>query len=124
MAFPTGTSHDFSFQAWVRDFEQLIDTIQLDKFALLGISQGGAVAVSYAARHPERVSKLILYGAFSRGWMLRNTPGEIERRNALLTSGPLGLGQRQPGIPAIVDNAVYADRRHPNSLTGSTSCNV
>ncbi len=43
---------DFSFQAWVRDFEQLIDTIKLDRFALLGISQGGAVAVSYAARHP------------------------------------------------------------------------
>ena|SRR6516164_6530460 len=58
---------DFSFGAWVRDFDQLIDTIGLDRFALLGISQGGGVAVSYAARHPERVSKLVLYGAFSRG---------------------------------------------------------
>ena len=90
--------HDFSFQAWVRDFEQLIDTIQLDRFALLGISQGGAVAVSYAARHPERVSKLILYGAFSRGWMLRNTPGEIERRNALLTLVRLGWGKDNPAF--------------------------
>ena len=90
--------HDFSFRAWVRDFEQLIDTIQLDKFALLGISQGGAVAVSYAARHPERVSKLILYGAFSRGWMLRNTPGEIERRNALLTVVRLGWGEDNPAF--------------------------
>ena len=89
---------DFSFQAWVRDFEQLIDTIQLDKFALLGISQGGAVAVSYAARHSERVSKLILYGAFSRGWMLRNTPGEIERRNALLTLVRLGWGKDNPAF--------------------------
>ena len=85
---------DFSFDAWVRDFEQLIDTIQVDKFALLGISQGGGVAVSYAARHPERVSKLILYGSFSRGWALRNTPGEIERRNALLTLVRLGWGKK------------------------------
>ncbi|HVP54986.1 MAG TPA: alpha/beta fold hydrolase [Candidatus Eisenbacteria bacterium] len=89
---------DFSFPAWVRDFEQLIDTIQLDRFALLGISQGGAVAVSYAARHPERVSKLILYGAFSRGWMLRNIPGEIERRNALLTLVRLGWGRDNPAF--------------------------
>jgi pimeloyl-ACP methyl ester carboxylesterase/DNA-binding winged helix-turn-helix (wHTH) protein len=89
---------DFSFQAWVRDFEQLIDTIQLDRFVLLGISQGGAVAVSYAARHPERVSKLILYGAFSRGWMVRNTPDEIERRNALLTLVRLGWGKDNPAF--------------------------
>jgi len=89
---------DFSFQAWVRDFEQLIDTIELDRFALLGISQGGAVAVSYAARHPERVSKLILYGAFSRGWMLRNIPGEVERRNALLTLVRLGWGKDNPAF--------------------------
>jgi len=89
---------DFSFAAWVRDFEQLIDTISLDKFALLGISQGAAVAVSYAARHPERVSKLILYGAFARGWMLRNMPGEIERRKALITLVRLGWGKDNPAF--------------------------
>ena len=54
--------------------------------------------MSYAARHPERVSKLILYGAFSRGWMLRNTPGEIERRNALLTLVRLGWGKDNPAF--------------------------
>ena len=89
---------DFSFAAWVRDFEQLIDTISIENFALLGISQGGAVAVSYAARHPERVSKLILYGAFARGWMLRNTPGEIERRHALLTLVKFGWGKDNPAF--------------------------
>jgi len=90
--------NDFSFEAWVRDFEQLIDTIHLDRFALLGISQGGAVAVSYAARHPERVSKLILYGSFSRGWMVRNIPNEIERRDALLTLVRLGWGKDNPAF--------------------------
>ena len=89
---------DFSFEAWVRDFEQLIETIQLDKFALFGISQGGAVAISYAARHPERVSKLVLCGSFARGWTLRNIPGEIERRNALLTLVKLGWGKDNPAF--------------------------
>src|SRR5215831_13822523 len=90
--------NDFSFEAWVRDFEQLIDTIHLDRFVLLGISQGGAVAVSYAARHPERVSKLILYGSFSRGWMVRNIPNEIERRDALLTLVRLSWGKDNPAF--------------------------
>ena len=89
---------DFSFQAWVRDFAQLIDTIQLERFPILGISQGGAVALSYAARHPQRVSKLILCGAFARGWMFRGIPGEIERRNALLTLVRLGWGQDNPAF--------------------------
>ncbi|HYD16409.1 MAG TPA: alpha/beta fold hydrolase [Candidatus Nanoarchaeia archaeon] len=89
---------DFSFAAWVRDFEQLINLLKLEKFALLGISQGGAVAVSYAAHHPDRVSKLILYGAFARGWKVRNTPDEVERRNALLTLVRLGWGKDNPAF--------------------------
>jgi len=89
---------DFSFEAWVRDFDQLIDTLQLKRFALLGISQGGAVAVSHAVRHPERVSRMILYGAYSRGWALRNSPDEVERRNALLTLVRLGWGKDNPAF--------------------------
>ncbi len=89
---------DFSFAAWVRDFDQLMDKLALDKAALLGISQGGAVAVSYAARHPERVSKLILYGAYARGWIFRNEPAEVERRDALLTLVRLGWGRDNPAF--------------------------
>ncbi|HVP43933.1 MAG TPA: alpha/beta fold hydrolase [Terriglobales bacterium] len=89
---------DFSFEAWVRDFDQLIDTLGLKHFALLGISQGGAVAVSYAVRHPERVSRMILYGAFARGWSMRNAPQEVERRTALLTLIKFGWGKDNPAF--------------------------
>jgi DNA-binding winged helix-turn-helix (wHTH) protein/pimeloyl-ACP methyl ester carboxylesterase len=89
---------DFSFEAWCRDFEQLIDELKLEKFSLLGISQGAAVSVWYAARYPERVEKLILYGSFARGWTKRNIPGEIERRNALLTLVRLGWGNDNPAF--------------------------
>ena len=58
---------DVSFEAWVRDLETVVDAVGLERFPLLGISQGGAVAVTYAARHPERVSHLILYGAIVLG---------------------------------------------------------
>jgi DNA-binding winged helix-turn-helix (wHTH) protein/pimeloyl-ACP methyl ester carboxylesterase len=92
---------DFSFAAWVRDFERLVDTIKLDRFPVLGISQGAAVAVAYAAKHPERVSQLVLYGAYVRGWMLRGSAEESERRNALLTLVRLGWGRDNPAFRQI-----------------------
>jgi pimeloyl-ACP methyl ester carboxylesterase/DNA-binding CsgD family transcriptional regulator len=53
---------DFSIEARVSDLEAVLDAAGLDKFAMLGMSGGSAVAMAYAAAHPERVSRLILYG--------------------------------------------------------------
>jgi pimeloyl-ACP methyl ester carboxylesterase len=58
---------DISFEAFVRDLETVVDELGLERFPLLGVSQGGAVAVAYAQRHPERVSRLILLGAYVQG---------------------------------------------------------
>jgi pimeloyl-ACP methyl ester carboxylesterase len=65
---------DISFEAWVNDLEAVADAAGLERFALLGASQGGAMAVAYAARHPERVSHLVLLGAYARGWNRRGAP--------------------------------------------------
>jgi len=73
----------FTFDDWVKDLETVVDAVGLDRFPVLGVSQGGAVAVAYAVRHPERVSKLILAGAYARGRLVRaNT--EVERADAAL----------------------------------------
>ncbi len=66
-----------TFDDWVADLEAVVDAAGFDRFPLLGISQGGAVAIEYAVRHPERVSHLILYGAYARGSRLR---GEVARK--------------------------------------------
>ena len=58
---------DISFEAWVSDLEAVVEAAGLQRFALLGISKGSAIAIAYAARHPERVSHLILHGGFVRG---------------------------------------------------------
>lgn len=58
---------DFSLEAWVHDLETVVDACGVERFPLLGISQGGPIAITYAHRHPERVSKLILYGTYYRG---------------------------------------------------------
>ena len=55
------------FEDWVRDLELVADALDLRRFPLIGLSHGGAVAIGYAARHPERVSHLVLVGACARG---------------------------------------------------------
>jgi hypothetical protein len=63
---------DFSLDAWVLDLETVVDAMGLERFPLLGISQGASIAVTYAVRHPEKVSHLILYGGYLRGRFHRN----------------------------------------------------
>jgi pimeloyl-ACP methyl ester carboxylesterase len=65
------------------------------KFPLLGVSQGGAIAITYAARHPERVSHLILLGAYAHGRLRRATTDE-QRREAELQFEVARLGWGRP----------------------------
>ena len=73
-----------NFEAFVDDLESVVDAAGLDRFDLLGISQGAAVAIAYAVRHPERVRKMHLWGGYALGWKHRGDPAEIERRDAML----------------------------------------
>lgn len=74
---------EMSFDKLVDDLERVADSAAPERFAVLGISQGSAVAIAYAARHPERVSHLILYGGFARG-QLRRGDKEAEDTFALV----------------------------------------
>lgn len=76
-------ARDFTFDDWVADLESVVEAIGLERFPLLGVSQGGAVAVAYAARHPDRVSHLVLCGGYARGRAVRAV-GEDEKRAAAL----------------------------------------
>jgi pimeloyl-ACP methyl ester carboxylesterase/tetratricopeptide (TPR) repeat protein/tRNA A-37 threonylcarbamoyl transferase component Bud32 len=89
---------ELSLNAFVSDLEAVVEAAGLKRFPLLGISQGGAVAIAYAVRHPERVSHLILLGAYARGWAKRGRPDEIERRRLMLDLIRLGWGQDNPAF--------------------------
>lgn len=58
---------DLSLDAWVKDLEAVVDDLSLERFPLLGLCQGGTVALAYAARHPDRVSRLVLYDTYACG---------------------------------------------------------
>jgi DNA-binding SARP family transcriptional activator/alpha-beta hydrolase superfamily lysophospholipase len=92
---------DFSYEALVRDLESVVDAAGLDRFPLLGISQGCAVAIGYALRHPERVTRMVLHGGYAKGWRARGNPSEIARREAMLTLVREGWGQENPAFRQI-----------------------
>ena len=92
---------DISLDAWVRDLETVVEAAGVERFALFGLSQGGAVAIAYAAQHPERVSHLILCGAYSRGWKHRQQPEAIKARHALETLVRLDWGKNNPAFSKL-----------------------
>jgi pimeloyl-ACP methyl ester carboxylesterase/DNA-binding CsgD family transcriptional regulator len=93
---------DLSFERWIEDLEAVIAAADpREPFALLGISQGAAVCVAYAARHPDRVSKLILYGAYARGTFRRGDPEKERLYRALIEMTRLGWGKDNPAFRQV-----------------------
>lgn len=91
-----------TLEAWVSDLEAVVDNANLDRFALLGCSQGCAVSIAYAVRHPERVSHLILLGGYARGLMRRDpTPGQIKEARLLLDLIEIGWGRDNPAFRQV-----------------------
>ncbi len=88
---------DFSLAAWLADLEAVVDAAGLGSFSLLGMSQGGAVAVAYAQAHPERVANLVLWGAYARGALARDpTPEDREETELHWRMIKLGWGRADP----------------------------
>src|SRR5215211_8179897 len=72
-----------TLDSYVADLSAVVDAAGLERFALLGVSGGGPTAIAYAVRHPERVTRLVPYGAYGRGRRARGEP-ETEARADLL----------------------------------------
>jgi pimeloyl-ACP methyl ester carboxylesterase/DNA-binding SARP family transcriptional activator len=92
---------EISFEVFVTDLETVIDTLGLERFPLLGISQGAAVSIEYAVRHPERVSHLVLFGAYPAGWRIDASEKLIREREAVMTLTESGWGQDNPAYRQI-----------------------
>lgn len=101
---------DVCFEDFVSDLETVVDAAGLDRFALHGLSQGCAVSIAYAVRHPERVSHLVLLGGYVVGWKKRaRTATEKEAGEAMLTLVRLGWGQENPAFRQMFTSQFIPD---------------
>jgi pimeloyl-ACP methyl ester carboxylesterase len=101
---------EWSFDAFVHDLETVVDELGLERFPLLGVSQGGPVAIAYADRHPERVSRLVLIGAYAQG-RSRRARTEEERREAALQVevARVGWGRDDPTFRRFFTSSFIPD---------------
>ena len=100
---------EISPEAHVRDLECVVDAAGFERFAIFGASQGSAFAIVYAARHPERVSRLLLYGGFARGWAKRGSPTEILQRETQVRLIELGWGGDEPSFRQVFTTQFMPD---------------
>ena len=92
---------EISLDAFVDDLSCVVDAAALDRFDLLAISQGAAVAIAYAVRHPDRVRKLVICNGYAEGWAVRAEPSEVASREAMLTLTEVGWGSDNPAYRQV-----------------------
>lgn len=98
---------DLGFDAFVRDLEAVVDGLGLERFPLIGISQGCAVSIEYAARHPERVSQLVLVGGYVTGWRITGDARTCAEREATMTLVQHGWGKDNPAYRQIFSHSFF-----------------
>ncbi len=89
---------EITFDGMVEDLAAVVDAVGLERFPLLGISQGCAISIAYAARYPDRVSKLILYGGYAKGGARRGSETDRQRRETQTQMIRQGWGQDNPAF--------------------------
>jgi class 3 adenylate cyclase/pimeloyl-ACP methyl ester carboxylesterase len=104
---------EVSLDAWVMDLETVVNAAGLDRFPLFAMSQGCAISVAFAVRHPERVSHLILYGGFARG-AYKRAKNELELQKAKALAGLIrtGWGDDSPAYRQLFSSLIMPGATH------------
>lgn len=99
---------DLSLDAWVRDLEAVVDALDLERFSLLGFCQGGAPAIAYAVRHPERVDRLVLYDSYVQGAFADGTSAAHQREAETLAEMiAVGWGRSTAAFRQVFANLLF-----------------
>jgi pimeloyl-ACP methyl ester carboxylesterase/DNA-binding CsgD family transcriptional regulator len=84
---------EFSFAGWLRDIEAVADAAGFDTFDMLAICWGSPIGIEYAARHPERVKRLLVYGGYAEGRLRGSRPMDAKDAQLLLDMTRVGWGK-------------------------------
>jgi pimeloyl-ACP methyl ester carboxylesterase len=100
---------DLSFDHFVDDLATVADAAGLDRFDLLGISQGSPVAIAFAVRYPQRVRRMVLINGFATGWRFARDPAFVQTWDALATLARTGWGQDNPAFRQTFTSLFFPD---------------
>jgi pimeloyl-ACP methyl ester carboxylesterase/DNA-binding CsgD family transcriptional regulator len=104
-----GVAH--SLEKHVEDLEAVVEAAELDRFVLFGQAGGGSACIEYAARHPERISRLVLFGAQIRGRFVRNDSKFRAEGEALFKMMELGWNNETPAFGKFFTTLHMPDTR-------------
>jgi pimeloyl-ACP methyl ester carboxylesterase/DNA-binding winged helix-turn-helix (wHTH) protein len=107
---------DISFEGFGRDLETVFDALDLRCPALIGIAPGAPIAIAHAVRHPERVSKLVLHGAYALGRNRRHSPQQREMADALIALMQQGWGDEHSAFMRMFSTR-YLPSGSPEQIT-------
>lgn len=101
---------DLSLEALVQDLDAVANDLGFDRFSLLGLCQGGPIAVAYAARHPNRVHQLTVYGGYVQGAFTEQTdPAMTQQAEALADMISVGWGKENAAFRKVFVNLLMPD---------------
>lgn len=96
---------EISLDRMVSDLETVVEAAGIDQFPLMGISQGAAVAIEYAARHPERVTHLVFHGGYAAGWRTAGSADEVAQYEAVKTLAKMQWGSTNISLRQLISSA-------------------
>jgi class 3 adenylate cyclase/pimeloyl-ACP methyl ester carboxylesterase len=100
---------DISVDAMIADMTTVADAAGLERYALLGISQGCAFSIRYAVEHPEQVRCLVLFGGFARGRLKRNSLEQEQLQDVGRTMIQQGWGSPNPAYRHFFTSSFVPD---------------
>jgi pimeloyl-ACP methyl ester carboxylesterase len=104
-----------TFEDMVSDLETVVDAMALEEFSLFGMSQGAAIAITYAARHPERVRRLVLVGGYAQGRNKRGSENDARQAEAMMTMMRLGWGDEHSAFMQAF-SSIYVPKGTPEQI--------
>jgi pimeloyl-ACP methyl ester carboxylesterase/DNA-binding winged helix-turn-helix (wHTH) protein len=104
-----------TFDDMVSDLETVVDAMALEEFSLFGASQGAAIAITYAARHPQRVRRLVLHGGYAQGRNRRGSESDARQAEAMMSMMRLGWGDEHSAFMQAF-SSIYVPKGTPEQI--------
>lgn len=106
---PASSASEISFEAFIRDLESVVEAVGLKQFVLFGVSDGAALSIAYAVKHPDRVKKLVILAGYAEGVKLRGLSIDEAQFEASATMIKPGFGEHNQLVKTMFASLFIPD---------------